>query len=114
MKQEHMNIKVGQERTDVWGTQVGFASTDGYELFPVQLGPALATDADQSLGRIYVFGAPTDLSPTNYKVARRTDEASEPALRRMRGVTVLRRADGSRLALFESPYWLERVEGGLL
>ncbi len=56
------------------------------------------------------FGAPTELSPTNYKVARRTDEASEPALRRMRGVTVLRRADGSRLALFESPYWLERVE----
>ncbi len=56
------------------------------------------------------FGAPTDLSPTNYKVARRTDETSEPALRRMRGVTVLRRADGSRLALFESPYWLERVE----
>mgnify|MGYP003335819083 CR=1 FL=1 len=56
------------------------------------------------------FGAPTELSPTSYKVARRTDEASEPALRRMRGVAVLRRADGSRLALFESPYWLERVE----
>jgi peptide chain release factor 3 len=56
------------------------------------------------------FGAPTELSATNYRVARRTDEASEPALRRMRGVTVLRRADGSRLALFESPYWLERVE----
>ncbi|MEA3216406.1 MAG: peptide chain release factor 3 [Acidimicrobiia bacterium] len=56
------------------------------------------------------FGAPVELSPTSYRVARRTDEASEPALRRMRGVTVLRRADGTRLALFESPYWLERVE----
>ena len=56
------------------------------------------------------FGAPTELSPTSYKVARRTDEASETALRRMRGVTVLRRADGTRFALFESPYWLERVE----
>lgn len=56
------------------------------------------------------FGAPTELSQTSYRVARRTDEASEPALRRMRGVAVLRRADGSRLALFESPYWLERVE----
>ncbi len=56
------------------------------------------------------FGAPVELLPTNYKVARRTDETSEPALRRMRGVTVLRRADGTRLALFESPYWLERVE----
>jgi peptide chain release factor 3 len=56
------------------------------------------------------FGAPVELSPTSYQVARRTDEASEPALRRMRGVTVLQRADGTRLALFESPYWLERVE----
>lgn len=59
-EQEHMNIKVGQERTDVWGTQVGFASTDGFELFPVQLGPALPSDADQSLGRVYVFGAATE------------------------------------------------------
>ncbi len=56
------------------------------------------------------FGAPTELSPTSYRVARRTDEASEAALRRMRGVAVMQRADGSRLALFESPYWLERVE----
>lgn len=60
-EQEHMNIKVGQERTDVWGTQIGFASTDGFEVFPVQLGPAQAADADQSLGRVYVFGEPTDL-----------------------------------------------------
>jgi peptide chain release factor 3 len=56
------------------------------------------------------FGAPTELSATSYRVARRTDEAAESVLRRMRGVTVLRRADGTRLALFESPYWLERVE----
>jgi hypothetical protein len=28
----------------------------------------------------------------------------------MSGVTVLRRADGSRYALFASPYWLDRVE----
>jgi len=56
------------------------------------------------------FGAPVELAPTSYRVARRTDEASEPALRRMRGVTVLRRSDGTRLALFESPYWLDRVE----
>jgi hypothetical protein len=43
-------------------------------------------------------------------VARLTDEASEPTLRAMSGVTVLRRADGTRYALFESPYWLDRVE----
>jgi hypothetical protein len=60
-EQELMAIKVGQEQTNVWGTQVGFASTDGFEVFPVQLGPALAADADQSLGRVYVFGAPTAL-----------------------------------------------------
>lgn len=59
--QETMAIKVGAERTNVWGTQVGFSSTDGFELFPVQLGPALPTDADQTLGRIYVFGEASSL-----------------------------------------------------
>jgi hypothetical protein len=28
----------------------------------------------------------------------------------MQGVDVLKRADGTRYALFESQYWLERVE----
>ena len=57
------------------------------------------------------FGAPVELSPTTYKVARRTDAASAPALRAMQGVDVLERSDGTLLALFESPYWLERLEG---
>jgi peptide chain release factor 3 len=56
------------------------------------------------------FGAPVELSPSNYKVARRTDPDSATALRSMSGVAVLERADGSLLALFESPYWLARVE----
>jgi len=56
------------------------------------------------------FGAPIDLSPTSYTVARQTDEASAPALRSMTGVRVLLRGDGALLALFESPYWLARVE----
>jgi peptide chain release factor 3 len=56
------------------------------------------------------FGAPVELSPTNYKVARLTDEASAPTLRAMSGVRVLQRADGATLALFESPFWLARVE----
>ncbi len=55
------------------------------------------------------FGAPVELSPTTYTVARRTDEESATALRGMRGVRVLERADGTRLALFESPYWLDRL-----
>jgi peptide chain release factor 3 len=56
------------------------------------------------------FGAPVELSPTSYTVARQTDPASMPALRSMRGVTVLTRSDGALLALFESPYWLQRVQ----
>ena len=56
------------------------------------------------------FGALVELSPTSYKVARRTDEESAPKLRAMSGVRVLDRSDGALLALFESPYWLARVE----
>lgn len=56
------------------------------------------------------LGAPTELSPTPYTIARRTDERSEDELRGIPGVTVLARADGTLYALFESPYWLARVE----
>ena len=49
------------------------------------------------------FGAPVELSPTSYRVARRTDAESEPALRAMRGVTVLRRADGTRSPCSRAP-----------
>jgi peptide chain release factor 3 len=56
------------------------------------------------------FGAPVELSPTNYKVARRTDAQSASAMRGMRGVRILHRADGTVMALFESQYWLERLE----
>jgi peptide chain release factor 3 len=55
------------------------------------------------------FGAPVELSPTAYTVARRTDETSVPVLAAMRGVRVLARADGTLLALFESRFWLDRV-----
>jgi peptide chain release factor 3 len=57
------------------------------------------------------FGAPVELSPTGYTVARRTDAASAIALRSMRGVDVLSRADGTMLAVFESRYWLDRLTG---
>jgi peptide chain release factor 3 len=56
------------------------------------------------------FGAPTELTSTRYTIARKTDEASEDKLRSMPGVGVLARADGTLYALFESPYWLARVE----
>jgi peptide chain release factor 3 len=56
------------------------------------------------------FGAPVELTPTRFRVARRTDEASRAALRAMQGVDVLERSEGTLLALFESTYWLERLE----
>jgi peptide chain release factor 3 len=56
------------------------------------------------------FGAPVELSATAWRVARRTDESSSGPLAAMGGVGVFERADGTRYALFESPYWLQRVE----
>jgi len=56
------------------------------------------------------FGAPTELNATSWRIARKTDEASTPHLRSLHGVAVYARADGTRYALFESPYWLARVE----
>jgi peptide chain release factor 3 len=66
---------------------------------------------DVALWRLeHEFGAPTELSPTQYTIARRTDVISADALRAMPGVGVMARADGTLYALFESPYWLARVE----
>jgi peptide chain release factor 3 len=56
------------------------------------------------------FGARTVLSPTPHQVARRTDEATAERLRATNGVRVLARRDRTLLALFESPWWLKRLE----
>jgi peptide chain release factor 3 len=56
------------------------------------------------------FGAPVEMSPTRYRVARLTDAESRPMLRAMQGVDVLARSDGTLLAVFESVHWLERLE----
>lgn len=55
------------------------------------------------------FGAPVELTSTRYTIARRTNTESTPALRAMQGVDVVERADGTKLALFESRYWMDRV-----
>ena len=55
------------------------------------------------------FGAEIELNSTPYTIARRTDAESAAELRAMQGVDVLERADGTRLALFESKYWMDRV-----
>ncbi len=56
------------------------------------------------------FGAPVEMLPTPHVLARRTDKDSLAELRRQHGVKVLTRADGTLLALFESPYNLVRLE----
>ncbi len=55
------------------------------------------------------FGAPIDVSAVRRRIARRTDAASVAAIGSLTGVEILERPDGTLLALFESPYWLERV-----
>ncbi len=47
---------------------------------------------------------------TRYSIARLTDADTAPHLRGMTGVRVLERSDGALLALFESVYWLQRIE----
>ncbi len=56
------------------------------------------------------FGAEAELVPAPYKAARRTDRATSEHLRAVPGVRTLARADGTLLALFDSPYRLQRVE----
>ena len=56
------------------------------------------------------FGAEVELSPTAHQVARRTDEQTAARLNSVIGATVMSRRDGTLLALFESAYWLQRLE----
>ncbi len=58
----------------------------------------------------YEFGSQVDLSPTSYTLARHTDPETAARLRRMMGVRVLARHDGALLAVFESPYWVKRLQ----
>jgi peptide chain release factor 3 len=56
------------------------------------------------------FGAPADFSTAQYKLARRTDQDGELRLRNGRGVAVAHRADGTRLALFETEFHLRQAQ----
>ncbi len=56
------------------------------------------------------FGAQVELSPSPYKLARRTNQRTVDQMRRTGGVRILARRDNTLLALFESPYWLRRLE----
>jgi peptide chain release factor 3 len=56
------------------------------------------------------FGATVELKSSRYSAARRTDEPSAAALRKFSSVGIFRRRDGTLYALFESPYWLARIQ----
>lgn len=56
------------------------------------------------------FGAAVELAPTAHSAARRTDQPTAQHLRTINGIAVMVRRDGTSLALFESQYWLQRLE----
>ena len=56
------------------------------------------------------FGAAIDLSGPYDRTVRRTDATTADQLRALSGVDVLIRGDGALLAVFQSPYWLARVQ----
>lgn len=55
------------------------------------------------------FGAPVDLDPPKPCLVRRTDPATASQLAQAVGVELLERDDGTLLALFASPYRLDRM-----
>ncbi len=56
------------------------------------------------------FGAPVELTPLPYSVARRTDDEGAATLRKAHRVEVLTRTDGMLLALFPDIYWLRQAK----
>jgi peptide chain release factor 3 len=56
------------------------------------------------------FGAPVELTPASYALARRTDQAGARTLRDIHSADVAVRSDGTLLALFDSEFRLRHVE----
>ena len=104
-------FRKGVEQLDEEGVVQVLRDPEGNEAEPVlaAVGPMQFEVAVHRLTN--EFGAPVELRPTSYRVARRTDVTSAETLRRQRGVRVLARSDGTLLALFESTMWLQRLEG---
>lgn len=100
----------GLERLEQEGT-VQVLTDPGGDPAPV-LGAVGPMQFDVAAYRLtHEFGAVVDLEPTSYSTARRTDTTTASALRSVPGTRVLARADGSLVALFESPYRLARLAG---
>ena len=91
------------------------------ELGPRVLGLARALDGGAHvLGRRAVeladrleveFNAPSELLSAPYEAIRLTDSHSARRLREIGGIRIMQRGEGELVALFESKYRLQRIEG---
>ena len=103
-------FRSGIRQLDSEGVVQVLRRPEGGESAPIlaAVGPLQFDVAEHRLR--HEFGAPVELSPAPWTTARRTDEDSAAALGAVSGVTVAARDGGELLALFESPYWLARLQ----
>ena len=104
-------FRSGVRQLDSEGVVQVLRRPEGGESAPIlaAVGPLQFDVAEHRLR--HEFGAPVELAPAPWTTARRTDKASAAVLGTMSGVAVAERAEGGELlALFESPYWLARLQ----
>ena len=104
-------FRSGVRQLDSEGVVQVLRRPEGGESAPIlaAVGPLQFDVAEHRLR--HEFGAPVELAPAPWTTARLTDEASAAALGTMSGVAIVKRAEGDELlALFESPYWLARLQ----
>ena len=104
-------FRSGVRQLDSEGVVQVLRRPEGGESAPIlaAVGPLQFDVAEHRLR--HEFGAPVELAPAPWTTARLTDQDSAATLRNMSGVAVAERAEGGELlALFESPYWLARLE----
>ena len=104
-------FRSGVRQLDSEGVVQVLRRPEGGESAPIlaAVGPLQFDVAEHRLR--HEFGAPVELAPAPWTTARRTDKASAAVLDSMSGVAVAERAEGGELlALFESPYWLARLQ----
>ncbi len=103
-------FRSGVRQLDAEGVVQVLRRPEGGESSPIlaAVGPLQFDVAEHRLR--HEFGAPVEMTPAPWTIARLTDQASAAALSAMSGVTVAARDDGELLALFESPYWLARLQ----
>jgi peptide chain release factor 3 len=56
------------------------------------------------------FKAPIEMRTAEYQAVRRTDSDTVAAMPRSSGIRIVRRGEDLILALFESEYWLQRLQ----